>query len=234
MVDFWEVFGRMLTNDDFRKDLFGTCPDTPYPSGIEVPGFNNLGLDIPYEEYKAARGVVATVMTDAPVSLMTLGELLMVLSCPHFRVLAKDLARKIKDTGVDATDRNKLFYIALGCMMLDPQVMSAFAGGGFNHIQFGGLSNPERDDLKKLTRDPVPQAAVDACAEFWGTACTDYYEYYPPQGPLKLQTAAVGKSELQQTKHLHPIVQPYPPKDCCCPAAKPKPGSDEVARRERT
>jgi hypothetical protein len=208
MVDFWEVFGRMLTDDDFRGELYRKCQDTPYRIGIEVPGFDNKGLDIAYRKYDAARKIVAEVITDGPVSLMTLGELLMILSCEHFRGLATNLAAKIQNT-INTAGGSKLFYIAIGCMMLDGQVLSAFANDVFDDIQFGGLSGLERDALSTLAADPsVFKAASVACHEFWGTACTDTYAYYPAQGRLRDAFA------FSRSHHMHPIVQPYPPSNC--------------------
>lgn len=207
MVDFWEVFGRMVTNDDFRKALYKNCPATPYRIGIEVPGFDNKGLDIPSKNYDYARKVVAGVITDGPVSLSTLGETLMILSSRHFRDLANTLAEQIQDC-VNTGNGSKLFYIAIGCMMLDGQVFQSFADEVFDDIQFGGLTGLEQDALNKLaTTKKVKSAANKACFEFWSIACSDDYAYYPPQGNRK--SAFV----LKQGEHMHPIVQPYPPPD---------------------
>ena len=213
MVDFWEVFGRMLTNDEFREDLYHASPDSPYCLGVEDQCLGNHGLEIPGSNYDDVRAVVIGVVTDGPVSLQTLGELLMILSCPDFRDKANDLAAKIQGA-VNTSNGSKLFYTAVGCMMLDGQVNSAFANDVFDDIQFGGLTGLERDAIGKLARNgPIKTAAVTACMEFWGTACQDYYFYYPPE---RGRVDAFTKIEkLRQGRHhLHSIVQVYPPPTC--------------------
>lgn len=208
MVDFWEVFGRMLTNDTFRKDLYKACPDSVYSVGVEVPSLGNKGLDIPADKYDIARKVVAKVITDGPISLATCGELLMILSSRVFRGLANDLAAKIQSC-VNTANGSKLFYIAIGCMMLDGYVFDQFGQGVFDDLQFGALTGLERDAISTLaTTFKVKKAANKACAEFWDIACSDDYQYYS-QGD-----ARTNAFKLHQGNHLHAIVQCYPPHSC--------------------
>lgn len=205
MVDFWEVFGRMVTNDDFRGQLYKTFPAKYYCLGVEVPSLGNQGLDIPPDDYNTARKLVANVITDGPVSLATLGELLMIISSQHFRDLADALAKKMQAC-VNTSNGSKLFYTAIGCMALDGQAVYYFANRAFDKIQFGNLTGLEQDAIHRLALNvDVIKAAVRACAEFWSIACDDDLLYYGV-GNLKN-----GLLPISSTHHMHPIVQLYPP-----------------------
>ncbi|MGA7241410.1 MAG: hypothetical protein WBY44_37350 [Bryobacteraceae bacterium] len=209
MVDFWEVLGRMLTNDNFRGRLYRAFPKpTWYDTGQEAATLVNWGLKIPAGHYKKARNIVKDVVKDGPVSLQTLGEILMVLSSQHFRDNADQLAKAIQAT-VNTQGNSKLFYIGIGCMVLDGSVRVSFKNAIFDDVQFGNLSGLEQDALATLAGNTrVKELSYDACQEFWDIACLDEYNYYGPQAAYRV---AGAPKDYLPGPHLHPIVQPYPP-----------------------
>jgi hypothetical protein len=191
MVDFWEVFGRIVTNKKLRKELCKTCPDIDFKT-TTFPNFTNVGLNIDKKHYDNARTIVSCYVTDGPVSMMALGELLMALSSKEFRKRAEELATAIVECGVNTNGASRLFYVALGCMLLDENIRNAFANGFFDRYQYGALGGLERDALATLANAAdVSSTATQACYLFWGTACGDFQTFY--------------------RGHLHPIVQVYPP-----------------------
>jgi hypothetical protein len=186
MVDLWEVLGRFVTNDSFRQSLYA-IPVGYYP--LDPSG---AALIIPADRYNTARHMVTLVITDGPVSLMTVGELLLMLSSQKFRVLADDLVAAIKSSNVSTAGRSKLFYTAVGAMILDDSLRNIFYNKGFDAVQFGSLSQPERDDLTTLAdpASPVGAKANVACALFWLPRCHDKFNFY--------------------TNHVHPLANPLP------------------------
>lgn len=191
MVDFWEVFGRLVTNDMFREEICTACQPVPY--GLKPQkDLSNVGLNIPVGDFDAARKVVRRYMADAPVSLCTLGELRMTMSFQPFRPLLEQLVAAIKKSGAKTEGFSKLFYIAVGSMMLDKYIRAELAEGSFDEYQYGGLKHPERKAVQTIAADAnVSASALAACELFWGTACIDTQTFWPD--------------------NIHPIVQQYPP-----------------------
>jgi len=193
MVDLWEAFGRMAVDDQFRQELYTACPVVTYEKENFPDKFKGIGLNIPSSNYDNVRNVVVKYMPDFPASMMALGEILMVLSSRKFRDLEDALADAIKTTHIGVAGFGRLYYIGLGCMLLDSNIRIGFANQLFDQYQYGQLQTGEKNSLRDLALAPtVTNSAVIACNMYWGTACTDYQTFYPG--------------------HLHPIVQAYPPK----------------------
>jgi hypothetical protein len=195
MVDFWEVFGRISTDATFVTEL-KTFPSTYYDVVKDGTALNNTVLDIPGPKYGEVRTVVAKYVKDGPVSLMTLGELLMIFSSPDFRVKLDALAEAIAATKLQVTGQSKLFYTALGCMLLDGVILAAFDAQLFDRFQFAGLSRPEREVLRQLAAPGgmVKRLAGETCQLFWDVGCCDKYAYYV--------------NDVRH--HTHPLARPLP------------------------
>lgn len=194
MVDFWEVYGRMLADNTFRSGLMKVCPGQPYSIGTQVPSLGNKGLMIDKQLYADARQVISSVVK-GPVSLLAVGEVLMSASTDRFRASIEILAAAIQRT-VQTGGHSRLFYVGLGCMMLDGQVLADFSLGVFDDLQFDALSTGERNALRTLANtNSVVMASGDVCMLYWDIACFDKYAFYTSSG----------------ADHMHPIVAPYPP-----------------------
>jgi hypothetical protein len=199
MVDFWEVFGRLVTSDRFREDLYDAIP-TGFDKVMSVD--TGSRLDIPESKYTAARDQIATVM-DGPVSLMSAGELVMCIEFQPFRDRTDLLAEQVGDTGVNTRRRRPIFYQALGLMLLDAPVLDLFAHGDFEDAQFGTLNARDRRDIKKIAKDKqVKSQANMLCALFWVPDCFDKLFFYT-------STVKVD-GRPRQRHHTHPLANPLP------------------------
>ncbi len=197
MLDLWEVFGRLASDKTFFDNLCAACSSKYYPLAKDVGWLSGKALNIPEKAYQKLHKALAPVVT-GPVSLMALGELLMVFSSPKFRSLAAKLVREIEKTHVNTSNRTKLFYTALGCMVLDDTVRSDFANRVYDRNGFGALTEGvgglpgEQDDLASLA-DPEKKVMIkanDLCRLFWHQGCCDQLNFY--------------------TGHVHILAQPMP------------------------
>lgn len=184
MTDLWQVLGQMLTDANLKTNLY-TLPGQYYPVDQA-----QQRLIIPEDCYTTARGIINATIP-SPISLMALGELLMVLSSQEFRARADGLFQAVQATGVPAAGRSPLFYCGLGLMFLDDTIAETFANGGFQQVQFGSLSADEQGAINQLANaQPVRDASTYMCDLFWSEGCFDKYQFY--------------------TGHEHPLAQPLP------------------------
>ena len=193
MLDFWEVFGRLATDDDLRETLY--CK---FPVGYYHFDKPRRGLRIPEGNYDAARELIAATIPRRPLSIMGLGETLLCISTQVFRDDFDKLIDAIDKTGVDTYDRSGMFYTALGLMLVDGNVLFQFAGGEFEASQFGDLGPRERQDIGKLAQDEdVRYNATEVCNIYWSEGCNSKYLYWQPS---------------VESPHVHPIATSYPPR----------------------
>jgi hypothetical protein len=199
MLDFWEALGRMATSSDCCTAVYAAVK-TNDPGGYPTAAFNpaagakfpNIGLQIPSADYTAMRSAVMKY-TDGPISMMALGELIMIVADSRFRALNNTLIKAIAASGAKTGPFSKLYYSALGCMLLDSKIRMAFAGDGanFDLNGYSSLTSPERASLTQLALDAsVGPDADQVCALYWGVSCADLQTYYDG--------------------HLHPVVKVYP------------------------
>lgn len=189
MTDFWQLFGRLAADDTFRGAIYAEIAVQNYPN---TPG--GCGISISQGDFDNLRATIAKMLPTTPVSLMSLGELLMCISTDLFRDGFAELICALKKTGVNLNGRSPLFHAALGVLMVDSGILLAFAGpdSNFDLVQFGGLTTAERNDLRTIANDPtVTCLASDVCYDYWNGGCNDQYSFY------------AGR--------IHPIASSYPP-----------------------
>jgi hypothetical protein len=170
MVDFWEIIGRVVTNDAFRAAMysnFAGSAASPNPDGENI--FSCLFAD---EDYMAARTLVLTQM--GPVSLMALGEWLVV------SILRRKYKSDLDNVSAGAQEllhgyvsMNALFYQTLGAAIVDAKFLQAFNQG--QEAQYGfRLRPPDRAALAGVLGDAN---FAGACGKFhdetWDDTCKD-------------------------------------------------------------
>lgn len=175
MVDFWEVLGRLVTNDTLRNDIYKRFSTGDYA----IDGAEH-GFVIPRDHYNVAREEVAKVISERPVSLMTLGELLFALSQDVVRDLIVKMANVIKTSAISVAGRSALFYTGLGAMIIDDTVRNAFDNNQFDAIQFKALSLAERTDLAALAKPSgaLKSLANEMCGRSWDPDCSAKFNFY--------------------------------------------------------
>jgi hypothetical protein len=195
MIDFWEVFGRLMTHSNFRHRLYKDIR-----AGYYGTDATKQRIKIPKKRYDQARKHLYRIMPHRPISLMVAGELLMCISSDKFRIGGEKLAIEIGKTGVSTIGRRPLFYAALGLMLLDDNVRAAFKSSDFDTTNFGLLDSQDQEDLQMLAAcSPLQIKANSLCNIFWGPACFDKFVFYDvTRGPSKIQ-------------HMHPSANDYPP-----------------------
>jgi hypothetical protein len=189
MTDFWQIFGRLAANDDFRYGLYKQFAVQDYPKDED-----ECGIDVPKKDYEDLRAMIVKINPDLPMSVMALGEILMCISTDLFRSGFDDLVKAIKATKVPLDNRSSLFYAALGLLLIDGPIVLDFAKGPqfFALHQFGKLSDPEKNDLVKIARDTaVTEHASSVCYDYWSSGCNAQYSAYE--------------------RRVHPTATPYPP-----------------------
>jgi hypothetical protein len=187
VIDFWEMFGRLTTDDNLRLALLNRFAVGAYAAP------DNGWAKIPQGDYDDARQIVNL---SGPASIMGLGEILWCLSSADFRAKLGDLVTAVGNTGVATAGRSSWFYTALGLMSVDGQVLTDFAAGRFDDNQFGMLTDPERTDIRTLASNPdVVDKATRLCRSEWSEGCSDKALFWSPDA---------------QHPHLHPVASPYP------------------------
>jgi len=198
MIDYWEVLGRLATDDALRAQLYRDFPVGEYP----YDG-NGCGIQIPWAALLRAREVIRPVMKTRPLSVMGLGEVLMSISTNVFRTRFQLVIDEIDASDIETSGRSHWFYAALGLMLVDNNIMTAFSNGGdvFAEAQFGELSGDEADDLQNLALDgKLVALAADLCYVYWSQGCYDKYMQW--------------ELDITQTYHVHPVAtKPYPARE---------------------
>ncbi len=191
MIDFWEVFGRLTTNDTLRNSLYARF------SAVAYSAPKSGWATIPQKNYTDA-GTLLGAVVPGPLSIFCLGEILWALSSKTFRDGLDELAASVQAAGVITANRSPWFYTALGVMSVDGQVLGDFAQGGqkFDDNNFSVLTKAERDDITQLACDAdVMLQAKTLCQTLWGQGCLDKLQFWEPDA---------------QHPHLHPVANPYP------------------------
>ncbi len=187
MIDFWEMFGRLTTDNNLRQELFNRFQVGAYAS----PQYG--WAVIPRGDYDSARQIVNL---SGPVSIMGLGELLWCLSSADFRTKLADLVTALGESGIATAAKSNWFYTALGLMCVDGQVLADFAAGRFDKNRFGMLSGEESDDIQKLaSNENVVETATRLCLSEWAGGCNSKAQYW---------------SADAQHPHLYSVASPYP------------------------
>lgn len=189
MIDFWQMFGRLAADDNFRYNLYKQFAPIDYPNDED-----GCGILIPKKNYDDLRGTIVQTVPDLPMSVMALGELLMCISTDLFRTGFEELVKVVKATKVPLDNRSSLFYAALGLLFIDGPIALDFSKGTqfFDLHQFGKLSDPEKNDLVTIARDTsVAIQASSVCYDYWSSGCNAQYSSYE--------------------NRIHPTATPYPP-----------------------
>jgi hypothetical protein len=144
MIDFWEVIGRALTDEEFREAVLGANLNTKAP---DQEGY----WEIPEKDYETMLAVIRTRM-DGPVSLMALGEIIVSLTYATFSVNLRKVAEQIHATNVRTKDRDAHFYVAMGAMVLDRLLRERLRHDRLNHTQFDtyGFKHVSHDERRAL------------------------------------------------------------------------------------
>jgi hypothetical protein len=173
MMDTWEIFGRLATNDQFRQAVLAARFTGKYEVDCD-------GIKIGAGDYTLARDLARTVIQDRPLSLMALGELIVVLVYPRFRDGLEQLAKEIS---ADFTigERDWRFFVCLGAMFFDSALAADLQADATSFARYGFLAPdyPGREeDIETLQamfdQDKFPKisnAANDACLDPWEKQC---------------------------------------------------------------
>jgi hypothetical protein len=185
MIDFWKMMGFLVTNDNFRADLF-SIPLRTYTmmanQRARIPGDPAASPASGGNDYALIRGLVQPYLTGMPLSLMALGEMLVSLTHQDFRADATNVARLIGGLGLSAPDDDN-FYIALGAMILDSNLTPKLLAGDWEPWGFGAVTANDRDRLNRILNPAVspaiPNAVHDFCVNLWGHECNDNLIEWP-------------------------------------------------------
>jgi hypothetical protein len=170
MIDFWEMMGRMVTDQNLLNIL------------VNLPIVNyQVGQDhraaIPPADYTALRGKVAPFMPAKPLSLMALGEMLFALTIPAFRTNAGVVATKLAALHLPQPQNDK-FYVALGAMIVDDRLRVELVDNGhWTKWGFDYVDPIDRQTLSAaldLGQNPIPVKAIqNFCLTGWSHDCND-------------------------------------------------------------
>lgn len=214
MLDAWEIIGRMLTDDDFRASVYKAAPR-------KHPAINKTTrAEFAERDFTRMRDAVTAVIKDRPVSLAGLGEILwpLVNNTRAFRDSIKKLTKIIEAGGVDTERDDPYFYVALGAMVVDPNLRGTLISESpftpFDDFGFTSLSEDDRAALVSIFSfmDPrtvsaeaaADSASNDICETEWGSDCflrTVWWEYPPLR----------QRGMLIRRPHSHPVPLPSPP-----------------------
>lgn len=217
MIDTWEIFGRILTDKNFRKAVFKAAPrNKPKINGATRAEFRA-------KAYENMRDAVTPKISDRPISLAGLGEILwpLVNNAKNFRKAIENLASTIDVSGVDTDRDDPYFYVALGAMVVDPNLRDELVSqppySPFDDYGFTMLSEDDRAALVAIFNyqsqegsGPEPTAASDSdavCQTQWTSDCflrTIWWEYPPARGSKS--------KKLVRRPHGHPVPLPGPPR----------------------
>jgi hypothetical protein len=215
MIDTWEILGRMLTDEEFRARVYRTAPSSR-------PRVNKATrAEFAERNFTRLRTVVTEVIRDRPISLAGLGEILWPLSnnTKPFRRAILKLARIIQASGADTGSSNPYFFVALGAMMVDPNLRAVLLSETpftpFDNFGFTSLSLADRAALVAIftftppgitaVQAPGDSASNDVCDTQWGSDCflrTIWWEY-PPEYQR-------GTKKVIHHPHSHPVPLPVP------------------------
>jgi hypothetical protein len=180
MIDFWEMLGRMVTNQNFLNALVG-FKKVQYTVGSDqralIPNDpSTIGGQL-NDDYYLMRQIVQQYMPGKPLSLMALGEMLYALTIPAFRVKGQIAYAKIAQMGIPAP-QNDYFYVALGAMILDDGLRSELVdNNNWNNWGFDSVAAPDRASLTGLLNVNQNADVVDAvhnfCLTGWDIDCND-------------------------------------------------------------
>jgi hypothetical protein len=209
MIDAWEIFGRLLTDDVFREQVFQVA-------GEVAPPVVNQATRAEFCEgdYEILRKALRPQLS-GPVSLSTLGELLwaLVQGGAAFQDSINNMADVITSSGVETASNNRFFYMALGALTID----ETFRTGVLEDVSMLAsheflLSADEIDALlgvfnfrpTSATVDPPALlAANNVCRTVWDQDCNlhaVYWNYpnYPHSQPVPLTSLPYGAPPVQR------------------------------------
>jgi len=174
MIDAWEIIGRWVTDAAFATAIFNTNSATGYPLNA------THRVKIPEQNFTNLRAVVASKL-NSPVSLMALGEILVAMRFPKFGEAHEGLKQAIAGTAVNTTNRNSLFYTALGAAIVDPKLRQQIATGSKQWSDFGfHLTQNDVTDANAILRAPAVQSTADVfCMRCWSEGCNLKTEFWP-------------------------------------------------------
>ncbi len=201
MVDAWEIFGRLATDDAFRRAIF-KGPFQPHYAIDKCCCAIVLN-----EDYDRARDIINQHgLRGRPISLMALGELLVARTVQGFMDAVQKLASSITDAAgslnIAIGGRSVLFYTAFGAMIVDKQFRSRAlaSANAFDLLGFCAVLPADRTDLRQLfgyevgeQKTMVVSGASDQfCNLFWEPHCnlrTVFYlgHVHPVANPQRLR-----------------------------------------------
>jgi hypothetical protein len=179
MIDFWEMVGRMVTNQAFLKDLIG-FKRVQYPVGGNqralIPADRStIGGAQLNDDYELMRTVVTNYMPGKPLSLIGLGTMLWALTIPSFRTKGQIAAAKIAQAQLPAPV-NDSFYVALGVIIVDDNMrIELIDNGNWAGWGFSSVDPADRASLAKIldvNDNPDTVSSVhNFCLTGWPVDC---------------------------------------------------------------
>lgn len=177
MIDFWELMGRMLTDQNFLNAVLGYRATPAFTPAVANP--MNQRIAIPQADYDNMRTIVCGArapMQGKPVSLMALGEILYVLTKPNFASRARAACAALNGLLAPQVTQQAPFYQALGAMTLDGSLRAEMADGGrFAQNGFGNVDQADQTNLSNYLRTGSggEQAITALCGAGWQNDCND-------------------------------------------------------------
>jgi hypothetical protein len=181
MIDFWNMMGLLVTDEEFRDSLFA-LPKTKYNIG------SNQRASIPadmnkQDDYATIRSIVQLFMPNKPLSLMALGEMLVALSSEKFRDRAVIVADKIDAMDLDLPDDTD-FLVVLGALVTDQGLVNyLIQKRQWKKWGFGFVSRHDRRLLARLldknVNETVWNAVFQFCNTLWDHECNDNVVEWP-------------------------------------------------------
>jgi len=182
MLDFWELLGRVATDGDFRDNMLKSNngkPDQDQSCDCRVIFGAN--------DYNGLRKVVTDTHPEIPVSLIALGEWMLIKTLSPLTNVLGDVAAAIKNAiGVPAS-KDRQFYQVLGLSMIDESFAGLFNGTNYGFT----LSGTDRTTIQTLNKDAAFKAKRKVFHQlFWGTDCKAWM---------------LPSTDINATAHAHPL-----------------------------
>jgi hypothetical protein len=183
MTDFWTVIGRMVSDKTYLDGVVAVCTKVATPAGKAVN--KGEGANIDPNAYREVREAVLPGL-GVPVSLGTLGELVIAVqrSQPELPPRPQSFRDALKAVSerVVAAPSSAPVWCAIGACIVDGNVRTSLAGGGFDTYGFDALGGDVQTYLMTLCKDAEFGIRSDeVCGIGWKHGCfvkAAYYEGY--------------------------------------------------------
>jgi hypothetical protein len=165
MLDFWELLGHVVAEDGFRASVLGYENRTPtLDPACECRAIFNPN------DFDGMREVVAAAHPEIPMSLIALGEWMLIKTLSPIAGMLGNISAIVKPAMGAAPSQDRQFYQALGLSVIDQTFGAVFGPGNL----LGFDLNPA--DMAVITGLNADQAGFRAAANtfhnvFWGIDC---------------------------------------------------------------